>query len=287
MAINNFVPAVWSEHLLQDLEKQYVGVAHCSREYEGEIKEKGNVVKICGVSTVRVSDYVKDTNMNEPDALTTNVRDLTIDQAKYFNFQIDDVDHVQSKPNLMSTALKKASTALATQADKHVFGLWDSAGISFNVSVRTGEQIIDTILDARTMMMERNVIDPEDVVIEVSPAIATLILKAKINLVSDNHDVLEKGYMGSLFGCKIYVSNNIIQNVNDDGSITHKCLIRTKRAIAFAEQLSEVEAYRPELRFADAVKGLYLYGAKVVYPLELVSLSIDILAPLEDDAYEE
>ena len=62
----------------------------------------------------------------------------------------------------------------------------------------------------------------------------------------------------------------------DEDAYIHRCAIRTKRAIAFAEQLSEIEAYRPELRFADAVKGLHLYGAKVVYPNEIVCLDISV-----------
>ena len=283
MAITNFIPTVWSEHLMQDLEKQYIGVAHCSREYEGDIKEKGNVVKICGLASVSVSNYLKDTNMEAPEALSTGVQDLLIDQAKYFNFQIDDVDRVQSNPALMNTALKKAANALATQADRYVFGLVDKAGIISTHDVSNGEQIINAILDIRTLMMERNVIDPEDVVIEVSPAIATMILKAKMNLASDNYNTLEKGCIGSLFGCKIYVSNNIVQ-IEDEGFTAHKCIVRTKRAIAFAEQLSEIEAYRPELRFADAVKGLHLYGAKVVYANEMANITFKLYT---DGYYEE
>ena len=58
-----------------------------------------------------------------------------------------------------------------------------------------------------------------------------------------------------------------------DGN-AHKCIARTGRAIAFAEQLSEINAYRPEKRFADAVKGLHLYGAKVVYPNEMVTIAV-------------
>ena len=58
----------------------------------------------------------------------------------------------------------------------------------------------------------------------------------------------------------------------------HKCFLRTKRAIAFAEQLSEIDAYRPEKRFADAVKGLHLYGAAVIYPEEAILLDMGIEA---------
>ena len=95
-----------------------------------------------------------------------------------------------------------------------------------------------------------------------------------------NNNVLETGYLGSLFGCKIFVCNNIAVT-KSSGNDVHHCILRTKRAIAFADQLSEVEAYRPEKRFADAVKGLHLYGAKVVYPNEMVC--IDIFDNTESD----
>ena len=112
-------------------------------------------------------------------------------------------------------------------------------------------------------------------VLEVSPAIATLILKAKVSLSTDNASALEAGCLGSIGGCKIFVSGNIA-TVAGTGVVHHKCLMRTRRAIAFAEQLSEINAYRPEKRFADAVKGLHLYGAKVVYPSEMVLLNLGI-----------
>ena len=110
--------------------------------------------------------------------------------------------------------------------------------------------------------------------IEVSPEIAELIIKSKIALSTDNGEVLEAGCIGNIAGCKVFVSNNIAKTGTN--SSVHQCLVRTKRAIAFADQLSEIDAYRPELRFADAVKGLHLYGAKVVYPNEMVSLAVTI-----------
>ena len=102
-----------------------------------------------------------------------------------------------------------------------------------------------------------------------------MLLKAKIDLGTDNGDSLESGLLGKIAGCKIYVSNNIAYSVGSNAKI-HKCFVRTKRAIAFADQLSEINAYRPESRFADAVKGLHLYGAKIVYPQELVLLNVGV-----------
>lgn len=273
MAIKNFISTVWSENLYQALDKQYVAVSHCNRDYEGEIREKGSVVKICGLEPITISDYNKNSNMSMPAVLADNVRELTVDQAKCFNFQIDDIDRAQSTPRLMDLAMKNAANALANTADAFIYGLYGDAAHSVRQSEASADNIIDALLEARTLLFGQNVSDPNDIVIEVSPQIAGLILKAKIALSTDNGEALEKGCIGSIAGCKIYVSNNIHVMSTDNG-VVHKCLARTKRAIAFAEQLSEIEAYRPELRFADAVKGLHLYGAKVVYPEEMVLLDL-------------
>ena len=272
MAIVNFISTVWSENLLKQLDKKYIGVLHCNREFEGEIKNQGSIVKICGVGGVTVSSYKKNTDMNEPETLSDTASLLNINQAKYFNFQIDDVDRAQSNPKLMNEAMKNAAAALANEADKYIYSLYAEGGTVLEDFSPTAETIVDHIIDLKTRMMKFNVMDPDDIVVEVSPEVAALILKAKIDLGTNNYDALETGLLGKIAGCKIYVSNNIYI----DEENCHKCFVRTKRAVAFAEQISEVEAYRPEKRFADAVKGLHLYGAKLVYPDELMVLSIKI-----------
>lgn len=235
----------------------------------------GSVVKICGVGSVDVGDYTKNTDMSNPQTLSDTVMELKIDQAKYFNFQIDDIDRAQSTPKLMDAAMSVAASGLANAADAYVFGLHEKSGFTISAEDPEPERIIDLIITAREKLYQSNVSDSSEVIIEVSPAVATLILKAKMNLTTDNTASFENGYLGSVVGCKIYVSNNVFKE--DDGTyVTYKCFVRTKRAIAFAEQLSEIDAYRPEKRFADAVKGLHLYGAEVIYPNELAVLNISL-----------
>ncbi len=275
MAITNFISTVWSENLYRALDKQYIAVAHCNREYEGDIREKGSTVRICGVGAVTVSDYIKNSNMSNPQVLTDTARSLVIDRAKYFNFQIDDVDRAQSSPQLMDLAMRNAANALANEADSYIFGLYELATETITQENTTADNIIGLMIDARTKLFKNNVSDPEDIVFEVTPEVAGLILKAKVNLNADGGAVLENGCIGSIGGCKIYVSNNIYREETDTG-FNHKCFARTKRAIAYAEQLSEIDAYRPELRFADAVKGLHLYGAKIIHPNELVVLDLGL-----------
>ena len=277
MAITNFISTVWSETLLSALDNRYVGVANCNRAFEGDIRECGAVVKICGVGDVSVGDYTKNTDMSAPQTLDDRLCELTIDQAKYFNFQIDDIDRAQSSPKLMSEAMRVAAAALANTADAYVYSLYGDAGKTLTSEAVTADNVMDLLISARTALYAAGVSDMSDAVIEVSPEVAALILKAKIALSSDNGEALEAGCLGSVGGCRIFVSANIVKEAGD-GVTMHKCLARTRRAVAFAEQLSEIDAYRPEKRFADAVKGLHLYGAKVVHPEEMILLDLGIAA---------
>ena len=273
MAITNFIPTIWSETLYSELNKNFVAVNHCNRDFEGDIKSKGSVVNICGVGDITVKDYTANTDMSTPQELDDTVTKLEIDRAKFFNFQIDDVNKAQASPKLMEAAMKKAAEAIANEADKYIFSLYSQAGKTIDSTPSDVTPLFNTILQARELLYENNVGDNTELFLEVSPKIASFLLRDKVNTAYMNTDALESGYLGSIFGCKIFVCNNVVVG-RENGTEIHHCILRTKRAIAFADQLSEVEAYRPEKRFADAVKGLHLYGAKVVYPNEMVCLDI-------------
>ena len=137
MAITNFIPTVWSENLYKELDKQYVAVANCNRDYEGDIKNAGSVVKICGVGSITINNYSKNIDMSNPQALSDTVRDLTINQSKYFNFQIDDIDKAQASPKLMDAAMSVAASALADMADKYVYSLHEAAGSTVDATVQS------------------------------------------------------------------------------------------------------------------------------------------------------
>ena len=277
MSIENFIPLIWSETLYTNLDKKYIGVENCNRDFEADVKEKGAAIRISGIGSVDVKNYDRNTDMGEPQTLNDTSTMFIVDQAKYFNFQIDDVDNAQTTPKLMSAAMSVAADALANEADKYVYGLYENVVKTIRVNETTADNIISTILSARRKLYEQNVSNPEDIVIEVSPAVAELIFKAKINLGSDNMEMLENGCIGKIAGCKVFVSNNIHYDDTSTTGITfYKCLMRTKRAIAFTQQISEIEAYRPEHRFADAVKGLCLYGGGIIYENEIIVLDFGV-----------
>lgn len=270
MAISNFIPTLWSETLYRELEKDYVAVRLSSREFEGEIRGEGDRVKICGIGPVTVFDYKKNQDMPAAEVLSDQERTLVIDQAKGFNFFLDSIDLAQSKKGLMQAAMKEASDALADVADRYVYSLTDPAVETLTEEAVTSENIIHVIADARRILMEHNVPNSTRISLEVSPAIEQKLVLAKVLRSTDNVDALGRGYIGTFMGFDIYVSNNI--TADDNGS--YRCIARTGRAIAFAEQVSAVKAYEPELRHGDAVKGLHLYGAKILYPKEMVFLNL-------------
>lgn len=276
MAITHFISTVWSENLIQQMDNQYISAINCNRDYEGDIREQGEMVKICGLEPVMIADYQKNSDIGAPDILNDTVADLFISQAKYFNFAIDDIDRAQASPKLMDLALKNAASALANAADAYIMKVCKSSSkytLTQNDPV-SESNVLDLFFKARTILAENNVCNPNDIVFEVSPKIAEFIMRAKLDL-GMTTETLENGCIGNIAGCKVFVSNNIVVENNSDKT-QHCCIARTKRAVAFAEQLSEIEAYRPDYRFADALKGLHLYGAKVVVPDELVVMKITV-----------
>ena len=280
MALTQFISTIWSETLYEELNKQYVAVSNCNRDFEGDIKEQGNKVKICGVGNISVFNYIKEMEMMHVDYLTDTSVELSINRSRAFNFQVDDIDIAQATPRLMQAAMRVAASALANDADQYVFSLFDKVAESNTIRCEqtTAENIIDHIIKAREMLYGGNVANNSEIVLEVSPQVASLILKAKISLSNDVSDsALSSGLLGTIAGCKIYVSNNICKRTDSNVNY-YKCFMRTKRAIAFASQLSKIDAFRPEHRFCDAIKGLHLYGADIIYPKELVLLDLGISA---------
>ena len=275
MSVANFIPTIWSETLYEGLVGQCIAVKNCNREFEGDIGGIGSEVKIVGIGDVNIQNYTPNSTIGDPDILSDSVRSMSIDHARYFNFMIDDVNRVQASPKLMGAALKNAARGLANVADREVLSLHADAANSIDVTAATEENLLNPFIEARNILYKNNVTDASEVVFEVSPDVAARLFKDKMELVTNNNELLENGCLGSIMGCKVYVSNNIAVE-EEDGKTYHRCIARTKRAIAFAQQLQKIEAYRPEGFFADAVKGLYLYGMKVVYPTEMVRINVDM-----------
>ena len=270
MALNNFIPAVWSQTLLENLRNDLVygqpGVIN--RDYEGDIAGAGSSVKIHNIGAVTVSDYTKNTDLSDPETLTDAETILSIDQARSFNMQIDDVDQAQQVPKVMEGAMREAAYALANDLDSYLAGLHAGAGITSGFGddttpvVPTSTTAYEYLADAFTALDEANAPQQGRWII-VSPWFHGLLRKDArfVSYGTDmNRATLQNGVIGEAAGFNVLVSNN----VDNTAGAKYKFMFGHPSAWTMAMQIEKVEAYRPPLRFADAVKGLNVYGAKIV-----------------------
>lgn len=277
-ALTTFIPQIWSAQLLISLKKSLVygqeGVVN--RNYEGEISGYGDTVKINSIGTITVGDYTKDTDIQNPETLTGAQTTLTINQSKYFNFQVDDVDKAQTNPKIMNQAMVESAYALRNVADSFiastmVAGVEEENQIGTDESpiVPTADDAIDYLVDLGVKLDENNVPEEGRWVI-LPPWYHALIEKSpKYQYTESGQGVITNGIVGRIAGFNVLKSNNV---PNQEGA-KYKILAGHAIATTYAEQVNDVEAYRPEKRFADAIKGLHLYGAKVVRPEALALLT--------------
>ncbi len=263
MSYNNFKPTVWSQFIQRELEKKCRLVEDCWKQFEGEARQ-GKQVKILGVGSPTIGTYTG-ASIGAPEAVSDTAVILDIDQAKYFNFMVDDVDRAQSVPGLMETLIKEATAKMAQTRDSYVASLAaESEYVTEGGKIDTPEAA-KAALDKALLALRENDVDLEDeVVIEVAPFFYQLLRDNLAALKTDNDELIAKGIVGMYDNCNVKLSNNLY----DDGTDTYM-MVRTKRAIAFAGAIDQVEAYRPETLFSDAMKGLNVYGAKIVRPKEL------------------
>ena len=273
MAINNFIPAIWSRSLLENLRNSLVygqsGVINT--EYQGEIAGAGSSVKIHSIGAITVSDYTKNSDLSAPETLSDAEVVLTIDKARAFNFQIDDVDAAQQTPKIMDGAMREAAYALANDMDAYLAGLYAQAtivtGFGNNTTpiVPTATTAYEYLADAFTALDEANAPSVGRWVV-VPPWFHGLLRKDArfVSYGTDmNRAVAENGVIGRAAGFDVFVSNNVATAAS---GVKYKILFGHASAWTMAMQIEKVEAFRMERRFADAVKGLNVYGAKVVRP---------------------
>jgi hypothetical protein len=266
MTINNFTPTLWAGALLKNLNDAHVYGQVFNRDYEGEIRDKGDTVKINMIGRVTTFAYTKNSDMTAPETLDDSQLTLLIDQSRGFNFQIDDVDKAQNNLSVMSEAMREAAWALADDAD--VFGAnvlnanVDTANVLTAATVGTGagdDDMYEVLVDLGTQLTENNV-PMQGRWVVVAPGHEALLRKDPRWVsfgTSENRRQLSGEPVKNVAGFDLMVSNNVPSGTD--------ILAGYSGAATWADQIPEgkVEAYTPELRFADAVKGLRLYGAKV------------------------
>lgn len=282
MGLENFIPEIWSNEILLALEKALVfaqpGIIN--RDYEGEISQAGDTVRINEIGDITVKAYTKNGSIDAPETLTDAQQVLQITEADYFNFEVDDIDKVQQRPKVMQAAMRNAAYQLRDEIDQFVAGMYVNAAAANLIGTTAApmlpnntaghdQNIFKLITLCRQALVKQNVATGGWWMI-VQPELYTIMLNDDRFSKADASGTtmgLRNGQVGNIAGFTVLESNNVEYIANGDGSHdVYKVMFGTSDAITFASQLSKVEAFRPEDSFSDAVKGLQLYGGKVVRP---------------------
>ncbi|MFE7233912.1 P22 coat protein - protein 5 domain protein [Streptomyces sp. NPDC057596] len=273
MSIANFKPELWSALTLTALRNSlvYAQPALVNRNYEGEISSQGQSVHITTIGDPTIGDYAPGDTISYEDIETAGT-DLIIDQGKYFAFKIDDVDKAQVLVNPMAEMATNAAYGLRDKADAYVANLYTgvasgntigSTGAPVSLAAAT-DAYSKVLVPLRTKLNRANVPSEGRYVVGSPEFVGSLLNDDRFIRVdaSGTDQGLRNGIVGRAAGFDILESNN---TPNPTGSVQ---VIQAgyPGAITYAEQILETEALRLQNTIADAIRGLHVYGAKLLRP---------------------
>ena len=292
----NFIPEIWSGKLIENFYDATVLAAIANTDYEGEIRQYGDAVNIRTTPEISIRDYVKGQALTVDNPDKPKIQ-LMIDKGEYFACIEDDVDKVQSDITLMDTWSKDASERMKIKIDQRVLtdilpdvastNRGTAAGAisaSYNLGVTTTPltvtkdgatgttPVIDLLVDMGTVLDEANC--PEDGRFVVIPAkMAGLIKKSELkdaSLTGDGTSIVRNGRLGMIDRFTVYVSHNL-RRASVGGFTEFSVIAGHKMGFTFASQMTNMETIRSESTFGNIIRGLQVYGYKVVKPEALAT----------------
>ena len=306
---STIIPTYWSSVLLEDLKKELVFGSLTNAQYIGEVRY-GQTLKVFSVSDVRITDYSPldgfPTNWTPDRAYAKEEMTLTIDQVKAFQFFVEDLEDRAVLVDLMSNIMRETTYSLRDIVDQYIAGKFESgatpaftntSGTEIVKALQNVEDFYELLVDVDTLMNKNNV-PRNGRWIVVPPELRALLLKDNrfvANASSPQAYVsLLNGEVGQAAGFTVKMSNNVPSSTPNEVNETQaasepiqeqessvpsgslRFYAGTNDALAFAYDVEKIETYRPENRFADAVKGLFVYGGKVIRPVCVYKVAVKL-----------
>ncbi len=286
MSVNHFIQTIWSRHIQKDLEEKCKLVKDCTRTYEGDC-QYANTVKILAVGDPTVGPYIgQDIDYEE---MSDASQLMPIDVQNHFGFYVKDVDKAQSVPGLPEAYQHKSVKKVALLREKFIGKLVAGKAqasvdeVAKNDTFKEGAKTIITATnktqaaikialdEAIVTLREKNFDDAG--VIEIDPRTYKDFKNELIEIKTANDELVARGVVARYDDYEVKSTNNVYRDEN-----YVYCIVRSKEAIAFAGQINEVEAGRSEKKFADYIRGLDTFGAKIIAQDELVCVKIPLVA---------
>lgn len=285
MSIQRFRPEIWSANLLVALRKALIYGDCVNRDYEGDISAAGDTVRITSIGRPTIANYIPNTTVIIPEQVNDSQRVLVVDQSKYFAFEVDDVDARQAMGNVIPQSMDEAAYAFADIIDQYIASFYTGIQAANVVPAQTIDttvaqpaynNVYDKVLVPMRVTLDRANVPLAGRWAVVSPEVYGVLERdnrfIKVNE-SGGTAGLRQGVVGDAAGFSIRSSNNAPSPIANQYAV----IAGNNTAITYAEQINKVEAYRPQSSFADAVKGLMLYGAKLIRPDSMASALVTVV----------
>ena len=284
---SGFIPEVWSGKMIEKLYQRTVFAEISNTDYEGEIKNQGDTVQIRTTPSITINDYEIGGGLNYEKPTSDKV-ELQIDRAKYFAFEVNDVDAYQADIQLMDNWSDDAGQQMKIAIDKVILGESYADAAAENAGATAGAEsggynmgeagapvavdktnILDVIVDCGSVLDEQNV--PDENRYSVLPAWANGMLKKSdlrdASAMGDDTSVYRNGKVGMLDRFMVYVSNNASKVVDGTtGRQATNIIFGHKKALTFASQMTKMENLANPSDFGELVRGLNVFGFDVIDP---------------------
>jgi len=283
---SQFIPELWASKFLTKLYAKQVLAAISNTDYEGTIKKYGDIVIVRTIPTGTIREYAKgqDLIFENLESPSTN---LPIDHGRYFATVIDSVDRYQSDLKLLDAFSQDYTEQMANNIDTHVLASLKGEAHASNINAAAGaisgdinlgaagapfqvakDNVIDFIVDCGVVVGEQNV--PKEGCWMVVPEwFGGIISKSDIkdaSMTGDGKSVLRNGRIGVIWPFEIFLSNNLPITADGSGVNAWDVPFGNKMGLTFASQFTEMKKFEPERTFGEAIKGLNVFGHKVMIP---------------------
>ncbi|WP_435107347.1 coat protein [Nocardiopsis synnemataformans] len=276
MAITNFIPELWSAAVQVPFEDTlvYAQGTVSNRQYEGQIREQGDTVHVTSIADPTVRPYDKTTDLTTED-LDDDQISLVVDQGQYFSFRVNDVDRVQAAGDFQSPATQRAGYKMSDGLDRYVAGLYTGVAAANNltpdpgtgvtpIDIATGADAYQVLINLAVALDKAGCPTMGRYVTAPPEFHGKLLLDDRFVRVdaSGTSEGLRNGIVGRAAGFDILKTNNAPSPAAGQRVVQ----AGIPDAISVAEQITETEALRSPSRFADIVRGLHVFGAKLFRP---------------------
>lgn len=281
-ALTEFDSTVLSANVLTGLNETLIWADEriATRDYEGEIRGKGSTVRVNTLAPVSITDYEPNTDMTAPETLSASSVDIVVDQFKAFHFQVDNVDEAFGAAGVAEKSAEGAGRSLAEVEDAHlattlqagITGAARVVGSNANPVEVYDAQTAYKALQALGVKLTRQKVARNGRWVVLPPELEAALL-SEGNFVRNDQEPLYSGELGQAAGFHL-LSTSV--GFSDSANAVHQVVAGVPGGFAAVGAINETEIYKPELRFATAIKGLYVFGAKIVAPDRLAKGFIKI-----------